>query len=402
MHFYTLQKGSLMKIRTITYGVPGSLAAPAQAKKELDRASRLLAEASTIFNEAGWEVQTTRLSLTPVLNELPRAWRVGWLDEFAALCQAARLEFVSLGAYLGGELSVAETVGAILAHPAFNLTTVIAHEGHVQAAGVRQAAEAIQALATATPDGLLNFRYAAIAHCPPGIPFFPASYQVAQPGEPASLALGLQIPDLALEVIRNLAPEIEANGPAVISEGLAAVLVNELNPLQALAEKFCLDQGLTFGGIDLSLAPMGEESVAAAFEAAGTITFGETGTLAFAAAITRGLQLAALTLQATGYNGLMLPVLEDRLLGHRVEQGLVDVSKILAFSAVCGTGLDVVPLPGDVSAPQLENLLYDVAALSARYRKPLSARLFPVPGKKAGEKTSFVNPYLTNTTIMSL
>lgn len=391
-----------MKIRTITYGIPGSLAAPAQARKQLDRAARTLGEAADFFAGAGWEVQTTRLSLTPVLNELPPARRKGWLNDFAALCQVANLEFVSLGAYLGGELSNEEIVGAILAHPSFNLTTIIAQEGHVLAEGVRQAAAAILALAEATPDGLLNFRYAAIAHCPPGIPFFPASYQSARPGEPASLALGLQMPDLALEVIRNLAPEIRSQGPAVISEGLAAVLVNELSPLQALAENFCHDQGLQFAGIDLSLAPMGEESVTAIFEAAGTLRFGETGTLAFAAALTRGLQLAAVSLKTTGYNGLMLPVLEDRLLGNRVEQGLVDVSKILAFSAVCGTGLDVIPLPGDLASPHLENLLYDVAALSARYRKPLSARLFPVPGKKAGEKTTFESPYLTNTTIMSV
>jgi uncharacterized protein len=169
-----------------------------------------------------------------------------------------------------------------------------------------------------------------------------------------------------------------------------------------MAESFCQTHGLQYGGIDLSLAPMDEESVVGAFEAAGTLRFGEAGTLAYAAAITRGLQLAATRLKATGYNGLMLPVLEDRLLGERVEQGLVDVSKILAFSAVCGTGLDVIPLPGNLTARQLENLLYDVAALSARYHKPLSARLFPVPGKKAGEKTAFDNPYLTNTVIMTL
>jgi uncharacterized protein (UPF0210 family) len=391
-----------MKIRTITYGISGSLVAPAQARTQLERANRTLKSASQLFTGAGWEVQTTRLSLPPVLNELAPQSRRGWLNDFALLCEVESLEFVSLGAYLGGELSVSEVVAAIQSHPAFNLTTIIAQDGHVLAEGVKQAAAVILALAGATPDGRLNFNYAAIAHCPPGIPFFPASYQAIQPGEPASLALGLQMPDLALEVIRNLAPEIRLHGPSVISEGLAAVLVNELNPLQALAEKFCQEQGLNYGGLDLSLAPMGEESVVAAFEAAGTIRFGEAGTLAVAAAITRGLQLAAVSLKATGYNGLMLPVLEDRLLGNRVEQGLVDVSKILAFSAVCGTGLDVIPLPGDVSLAQLENLLYDVAALSARYRKPLSARLFPVPGKRAGEKTTFENPYLTNTAIMSL
>lgn len=391
-----------MKLRTITYGAANSFAAPAQAHQELSRASDKLKAASQFFSEAGWEVQTTRLSLSPVLKELAPAERTGWLDNFAGLCQEARLEFVSLGAYLGGELTTPEILAAITAHPAFNLTTIIGQGGQVLPDGVKQAASVILELAQATPDGLLNFRYAALAHCPPGIPFFPASYQALRSGEPASLALGLQMPDLAFEVIRDLAPEIQANGPSVITEGLAAVLVNELRPLQGLAEKFCLDQGLQYGGLDLSLAPMGEESVVAAFEAAETLRFGEAGTLAFAAAITRGLQLAGNTLKATGYNGLMLPVLEDRLLGERVEQGLVDVSKILAFSAVCGTGLDVIPLPGNLAPRHLENLLYDVAALSARYHKPLSARLFPVPGKKAGEKTTFESPYLTNTEIMSL
>ncbi len=391
-----------MKIRTITYGAAGSLAVSAQAQHELNRASRVLGAASQFFIEAGWEVQTTRLSLSPVLKELAPSDRAGWLNNFAELCQVAQLEFVSLGAYPGGELTNQEILTALTAHPAFNLTTIIGHGGHVLPEGVKQAAATILELAQATSDGLLNFRYAAIAHCPPGIPFFPASYQAVRYGEPASLALGLQMPDLAFEVIRNLAPEIQANGPSVITEGLAAVLVNELGPLQALAEKFCQEQGLQYGGIDLSLAPLGEDSVVAAFEAAGTLRFGETGTLAFAAAITRGLQLAGSSLKTTGYNGLMLPVLEDRLLGERVEQGLVDVSKILAFSAVCGTGLDVIPLPGNLTSRQLENLLYDVAALSARYHKPLSARLFPVPGKKVGEKTTFESPYLTNTVIMSL
>ncbi|MDB5079842.1 MAG: hypothetical protein JWP00_1766 [Chloroflexi bacterium] len=391
-----------MKIRTITYGISGLLTAPAAAQKELIKASQALGAASRFFNEAGWEVQTTRLSLAPVLKELDPAGRTNWLESFAIACQSTRIEFVSLGAYLGGELTDQEILTAIAAHPAFNLTTIIGQNGQVLPAGVKQAAATILSLAQATPDGLQNFRYAAIAHCPPGIPFFPASYQSGRAGEPPSLTLGLQMPDLAHAVISGLAAEIRANGPSVISEALAARLVKDLGPLQELAETFCRENGLQYGGIDLSLAPMGEDSVVAAFEAAGTLRFGEAGTLAFAAAITRGLQLAGATLKSSGYNGLMLPVLEDRVLGERVEQGLVDVSKILAFSAVCGTGLDVIPLPGDLAVWQLENLLYDVAALSARYHKPLSARLFPVPGKQSGEKTTFVNPYLTNTVIMSL
>ena len=53
-------------------------------------------------------------------------------------------------------------------------------------------------------------------------------------------------------------------------------------------------------------------------------------------------------------------------------------------------------MPGDVPAQKLAALLLDVAALAYRLNKPLTARLFPVPGKHAGEQTEFKNPHLCN------
>jgi uncharacterized protein len=57
------------------------------------------------------------------------------------------------------------------------------------------------------------------------------------------------------------------------------------------------------------------------------------------------------------------------------------------------------PAPGDVSTEQMERMFADVASLASKWNKPLSARLQPVPGKKAGEMTEFQDPYLFNTTI---
>ena len=64
------------------------------------------------------------------------------------------------------------------------------------------------------------------------------------------------------------------------------------------------------------------------------------------------------------------------------------------YSAVCGLGLDCVPVPGDVSAEKLTALFLDVAALAFRLGKPLSARIFPVPGLQAGDRCAFENPFL--------
>jgi uncharacterized protein len=86
-------------------------------------------------------------------------------------------------------------------------------------------------------------------------------------------------------------------------------------------------------------------------------------------------------------------------MAQRWAEGMFNVDSLLAYSAVCGTGLDTIPLPGDVSTEQMERMFADVASLASKWNKPLSARLQPVPGKKAGEMTEFQDPYLFNTTI---
>ena len=69
---------------------------------------------------------------------------------------------------------------------------------------------------------------------------------------------------------------------------------------------------------------------------------------------------------------------------------------------MCGTGLDVVPIPGDTPTAALERLLLDVAALATRLDKPLSARLLPARGLKPGDMTTFENPYLTNARVLAV
>ena len=86
----------------------------------------------------------------------------------------------------------------------------------------------------------------------------------------------------------------------------------------------------------------------------------------------------------------------------RQPQGDLTAGDLLLYSAVCGTGLDTLPLPGDVKTAQLQAILLDLAALSQRLDKPLTARLMPIPGKKAGDRTEFDFPYFANSRVLSL
>jgi len=128
--------------------------------------------------------------------------------------------------------------------------------------------------------------------------------------------------------------------------------------------------------------------------------FGSHGTLAAAATITRSLE--PIEIKKCGYNGLMLPILEDEGLASSADMGSLDLQKLLLYSSVCGTGLDAVPLPGDTSEERIASVLRDVAYLSFKWDKPLSARLLPIPEKTAGEKTDLNSPYLRDCSILSV
>ncbi len=103
-----------------------------------------------------------------------------------------------------------------------------------------------------------------------------------------------------------------------------------------------------------------------------------------------------------GFSGLMLPVLEDATLARRASDGSLSVTDLLLYSAVCGAGLDTVPLPGDTSVEQISALLLDLACLSLRLDKPLTARLMPIPGKQAGDPTAFDFAFFANSKVMPL
>jgi uncharacterized protein (UPF0210 family) len=121
---------------------------------------------------------------------------------------------------------------------------------------------------------------------------------------------------------------------------------------------------------------------------------GSPGSLSVAYTITTAVK--KVPVQQAGYSGLMLPVLEDSVLAKRWEAGAVSRDSLMSYSSVCSTGLDAIPLPGDISLHELENIIGDMASLAVKWHKPLSARLLPVAGKKAGDMTEFSSPYLEN------
>nr|BBH92842.1 PFL family protein [Thermogemmatispora argillosa] len=389
----------MVTIRTITLGVAEPHPLTAAIVKRLAQTLRTIA---TRLSEAGYEVQTLRLATRPLLSDLAD-WPAKDIErygrELQAMLNEVDIAFCSLGPALAVEPAfpldrLSLLADLLVAGPALNASVLLAsNEDGLRQEAAPHVARLMLRLAQETPEGDGNFRFAMLACVEAGCPFFPAAYHRG----PASLGLGLQSAPLLSQALRVAAATSQPLPLTTISAVVRRTLEDQLRPLSVLASALSDELHLHYNGLDLSPAPLGEASIVPALEACGYGLIGDPGTLAVAAAITRGLQ--STTLPTCGYCGLMLPVLEDAILGRRWEEGRLHVHQLLLYSAVCGTGLDTIPLPGDSPEQLIAALLLDVATLATRLRKPLAARLFPVPGKRMGERTAFTSPYLTNTLV---
>jgi uncharacterized protein (UPF0210 family) len=220
-------------------------------------------------------------------------------------------------------------------------------------------------------------------------PFFPGTYHTG-PGK--NLSIGFE----GANIVQAVFAQTHGDFNRSVSE-LTQQLTLHSKVAESIGERVAAAQGWTFMGVDPTPAPLGDISIGAAMEAYTGAPFGASGTLTAALVITTAVK--AVPVKQVGYAGLMVPVLEDKRLAERWAQGSFNIDDLLAYSAVCGTGLDAVPLPGDISVAQMARIMGDVASLAWKWKKPLTARLQPVQGRKAGEQTQFNSPYLFNTTL---
>lgn len=382
-----------VRVRTITAGVELS---PAIEVERVEAALAFLARAKHAYEEAGYEVQTTRVAINSVIAALDSAARDKVLDKLQRLDQLVpQGGMFNIGPILTENRSddslVAWSRELVRTTRSISFSTVIASpEGGVQTHAAATTAKIMVDLSRALPDGLANFRFAGAANIPAGTPFFPVAWHQGVD----SFAVGLESASVVERAFASLSKSADA------TEALRGALNEVLLPVEKLAMALAQHTGRQYLGIDTSPAPAKDRSIAAAIEALTHAPFGSAGTLEVCSMITAALKSVAV--RTCGYSGLMLPVLEDPLLAQRAGENRYGIRDLLLYSSVCGTGLDVVPIAGDTPADSIAGLLRDVASLATRLRKPLSARLFLVPGKKAGELARFTGPVLTDSVVMKL
>lgn len=235
-----------------------------------------------------------------------------------------------------------------------------------------------------------NFRFTASANCPANIPFFPAAYHSGV----NSFGIGIEYPNLLKEIFLKSTWE---NARQNLKTGLE----HHFKPIEKIALEISKKNKWKYDGIDTSPAPGPDASIGDAIETLTKQAFGSSLTLSACSLITDVIK--NLDLKTCGYSGLMLPVIEDKILAKRADEHQYTMQELLLFSSVSGTGLDVVPIPGNTSASTLERIFTDVASLALKYtNKALSARLFLIPNKSEGDIVEFENPFLVTSRVMKI
>jgi uncharacterized protein (UPF0210 family) len=383
-----------VRVRTITAGVELTSALELE---RVEAAVAFLTCAKRAFENGGYEVQTVRVAINPIIASLTPLARDKALDQLRRIDDlvASQGAIFNIGPIVTEDRSddsVVEWSQALVkATRSISFSTAIATpDAGVLAKVAATTAKIMVALANALPEGMANFRFAAAANIPAGTPFFPVAWHQG----PESFAIGLE----GASVVERAFASLRAGDDA--TEKLRSALNQVLTPVETLANEIAQRERRQYLGIDTSPAPAKDRSIAAAIEALTRTPFGSTGTLEACSIITAALK--SVSVRTCGYSGLMLPVLEDPLLAQRAGENRYSIRDVLLYSSVCGTGLDVVPIPGNTSADSIDGLLRDVASLATRLRKPLSARLFLVPGKRVGEMARFDDPVLTDSVVMRL
>jgi uncharacterized protein len=380
-----------MKIRSITYFCNPRYPLD---EKILQKAGAFLAQARSAYEAAEYEVQTVRLATIP-FPELLGEEHIGRLPELTnqmdAIAQGLKIGYVSLGPALHEIPRSFEIIpDAIFVSKIVFFGGKMADTRHgIDLSAARACAEVIVKCASIEQNGFANLQFAALANVNAGAPFFPAAYHDS---DQALFSIATESADLAVQAFKEAKTIEEARGN----------LISEIEKHGKRLTEVARSLHCKFGGIDFSLAPFPseEQSLGTAFEKLGVPRIGLHGSLLAAALLTEAIDRARFL--HTGFSGLMMPILEDAILAKRAAQGILTVKDVLLYSAVCGTGLDTIPLPGNTTAEQITPLLLDLCALALRLDKPLTARLMPIPNKKSGDETNFDFAFFSPSRVMAL
>ena len=407
----TYQNKDLFKIRTITTFL--SLTKDKILwENEIKKACDFCNELTNKFNQNEYEVQSIRI-VTNAFGE--------YLDTSSLENAKADLKVLSnlLNSFVSEGLRIRFAIGeAKTTNEIELLPQLIASYGDLCNACVNvpinehsildnelinHCAKAVQEISRITPRGEGNFNFTVNFNCKPFIPYFPASFHDSKMEN--SFVIGFETPDLLVHILEKFNKNNNIKNHQELFGKYYEIMIESLqyhvNNVKEILDSYD-NQDFKFVGIDSSAAPSKNcSSMTKVYELLGVEYFGASGSVEASSLLTKvfkGIE----NLPLVGFSGLMLAVIEDLGLAKGTIENNYDIRTLLTNSAVCGIGLDTVPIAGDTSIEKISALMRDTGTMAFRLNKPLTVRLFPYPNKKANEMTEYESDDLCNCAILAV
>jgi len=241
---------------------------------------------------------------------------------------------------------------------------------------------------TADRDGLACAKLVVFCNAPEDNPFMAGAFHGPGEGE-ATLNVGVSGPG----VIKAALESYKGASFDEIAETIKKTAFKITRMGQLVGQEAARRLNVPFGILDLSLAPTPEvgDSVARILEEMGLEAAGTHGTTAALAMLTDMVKKGGVmaSTHVGGLSGAFIPVSEDEGMVAAVRSGALTLDKLEAMTCVCSVGLDMIALPGDISASTISAIIADEMAIGMVNNKTTAVRVIPVPGKKAGDWAEF-------------
>ncbi|HBV97112.1 MAG: hypothetical protein JL50_21410 [Peptococcaceae bacterium BICA1-7] len=241
---------------------------------------------------------------------------------------------------------------------------------------------------TADQGGLACAKLVVFANVPEDNPFMAGAFHGI--GEPECVInVGVSGPG----AIKSALEEVRGADFGVVAETIKKKAFKITRMGQLVAQEASRRLGVSFGIVDLSLAPTPSvgDSVAHILEEMGVEKCGAHGTTAALAllndAVKKGGTMASS--YVGGLSGAFIPVSEDAGMIDAVRCGALSLEKLEAMTCVCSVGLDMIAVPGDTSSDTISAIIADEIAIGVINNKTTAVRIIPSPGKEVGDLVEF-------------
>lgn len=398
-----------LDIRTITMGISlldcidsdGEKSRQKIYNKIVGLAKNLVQVGDEIEMEYGIPIINKRISVTPIaiiagasdakdyvayahtLDAAAKAVGVNFIGGFSALVQK--------GYHKGDEILIRSIPQALAeTERVCSSVNIGSTRAGINMDAVRQMGEVIKETAELTADsqGLGCAKLVVFANSVEDNPFMAGAFHGVGEAD-CVINVGVSGPG----VVKRALEKVKGESFDIVAETVkqTAFKITRMGELvgRVASEKL----GVPFGIVDLSLAPTPAigDSVAHILEEMGLEMVGTHGTTAALALLNDAVKKGGVMAcgHVGGLSGAFIPVSEDAGMIAAVEQGVMNLEKLEAMTAICSVGLDMIAVPGETSAATLAAMIADEAAIGVINNKTTAVRIIPAVGTKVGDTVEF-------------